>query len=465
MPITPRLPACFSVKSQKAIPITAVKDGALKKQAAAIGRQAADENFTGKAGQVLIARGKDGSIDQIFAGVGSNVTPYSLSPAYQTLSKLCIDGAFQLQGNLNADEQTLCAIGWGWAAYNFETYKKAARKKPLQLLWPKNADQKRAKAMIESVCLIRDLINTPTCDFGTDDLAAAAKAIAAAHKAEFTLLKGARIQKEFPMLYAVGKASPENPPQLIDFSWGKSSHPKVTLIGKGIVYDTGGLDLKPSPHMLLMKKDMGGSAHVLALAHLIMSLKLPVRLRVIIPTAENSIDANAFRPGDVLQSRKGYTVEIGNTDAEGRLVVADAITYASEGKPDLMIDFCTLTGHARVALGFDIPALFSNNPAIADEIRDISSRESDQLWPLPLWKDYKSEMRSTIADLCNDGRAGKAGAIHGALFIHEFADQSIDWVHVDCYAWEQAGRPGRPQGGADTGLRAMFAWLEQRYAK
>ncbi len=466
MPITPLLPSCFSAKASKdAIPLIVIKDGALKKQSASVTRQAADENFNGKAGQVLIVRGKDGSIDQVLAGVGAKITPYALAAAYQALSKLSLDTPFDLQGSLSAEEQTLCTIGWGWSAYNFTTYKKAARAKPLSLIWPKDADQKRAKAMIESVCLIRDLINTPTNDLGTDDLAATAKALATSHKADCTIIKGARIEKEFPMLYAVGKASPENPPQMIDIRWGKSSHPKVTLIGKGIVYDTGGLDLKPSPHMLLMKKDMGGSAHVLALAHLIMSLKLPINLRVIIPTAENSIDANAFRPGDVIQSRKGYTVEIGNTDAEGRLVVADAITYASEDKPELMIDFCTLTGHARIALGFDIPALFSNKLIIADAIRDTATQVGDQVWPLPLWKDYKSEMRSTIADLCNDGRAGKAGAIHGALFIHEFADQSIDWVHVDCYAWEQNGKPGRPQGGADTGLRAVFAWLEQKYSK
>ena len=461
--IKPSLPACFTTKAARPVPLIAVKAGGLKKQAAAIMRQAGDEGFTGKAGQVMITRGKDGTIDAVFAGVGEAVTSYALCAAYQALAKLSIDAVFMLQGDLSADEQTHCAIGWGWAAYSFDAYKQPARKKPLLLQWPKDADRKRAQAMIESVCLIRDLINTPANDLGTDDLAASAKALAALHKAECAIIKGARIQKDFPMLYAVGKAAPANPPQLIDFSWGKASHPKVTLIGKGMIYDTGGLDLKPSPHMLLMKKDMGGAAHVLALAHLIMSLKLPVRLRVIIATAENAIDANAFRPGDVIQSRKGLSVEIGNTDAEGRLVVGDAITYASEGKPDLMIDFCTLTGHARVALGFDVPALFSNNMVIADAIRDISAQAGDQVWPLPLWKAYISEMRSGIADICNDGRAGKAGAIHGALFIHEFADQSIDWVHVDCYAWEQSGKPGRPQGGADTGLRAVFAWLEQTY--
>lgn len=465
MPLKPRSPDCFASRAAKgAIPIIAVREGGLKKPDAALARQAKDEDFNGKAGQVLIVRGADGAVARVYAGVGATVTPYALCAAYQALSKLSGEAPFALDGDLTKDEQTLAAIGWGWAAYHFGAYKKAARK-PLKLVRPAKADQARVDAMIEAVCFLRDLINTPANDLGTDDLAGAAKALASAHKAQGMVIKGAKIEKEFPMLYAVGKASPDNPPQMIDLRWGKASHPKLCIIGKGIVYDTGGLDLKPSPHMLLMKKDMGGAAHALALAHLIMSLKLPVNLRVIIPTAENVIGANAFRPGDIIQSRKGLTVEIGNTDAEGRLVVADAITYASEDKPEMMIDFCTLTGHARVALGFDIPALFSNNRKIADEIRDISAAAHDQVWPLPLWKQYLSEMKSGCADICNDGRAGKAGAIHGALFIHEFADQSIDWVHVDCYAWEQAGKAGRPQGGADTGLRAVFAWLEKKYSK
>lgn len=463
MTIKPDLPACFAQKSAKsAIPLIAVKDGGFKKAEAALARQAKQEGFTGKAGQVLISRGKDGAVDAVYAGIGTNITPYALCAAYQTLAKLSLDASFVLEGSLNADEQTYAAIGWGWAAYNFDVYKKSARK-PLKLVRPAKADAKRTDAMIEAVCFLRNLINTPANDLGTDDLAAAAKSLASQHKAQCAIIKGAKIEKEFPMLYAVGKASADNAPQMIDLRWGKASNPKLCIIGKGIIYDTGGLDLKPSPHMLLMKKDMGGAAHALALAHLIMSLNIPVNLRVIIPTAENSIGSKSFRPGDIIQSRKGLTVEIGNTDAEGRLVVADAITYASEDKPDMILDFCTLTGHARVALGFDIPALFSNNQKIADDIRDLSASVNDQVWPMPLWKDYKSEMRSTCADICNDGRAGKAGAIHGALFIHEFADQSIDWAHFDCYAWEQVGKAGRPQGGADTGLRAAFAWVEKKY--
>lgn len=461
MPIKPHVPDCFTLTAKKAIPLIVVR--AREKIPAAIAAQAKDENFTGAAGQVLIARGKQG-VEAVYVGTGEAITLYTLAPAYQALAKLTLDTPFMLEGKLSPAEETHCAIGWGLSAYHFGAYKKPARKKPLPLVLPKGADKTRAMATIEAICLLRDLINTPANDLGTDDLAAAAKSLATAHKAQCTIIKGAAVKKEFPLLYAVGMAAEHNPPQMIDLRWGKTSHPKIAIIGKGIIYDTGGLDLKPSPHMMLMKKDMGGAAHALALAHLIMSLKLPVNLRVLIPAAENCIGPTAFRPGDVLQSRKGLSVEVGNTDAEGRLVVADATTYASEDTPELMIDFCTLTGHARVALGFDIPALFSNNLKIADSIRDVSASVNDLLWPMPLWKEYKSEMKSTIADICNDGRGGKAGAIHGALFIHEFADPAIDWVHVDCYAWEQSGKPGRPQGGTDTGLRAIFAWLEQTYS-
>lgn len=465
MPLSPKTPDCFLSKPTKtAIPLIAVKEGSLKKTDAALARQMREERFSGKDGEVLVSRGKDGAINAVYAGVGKDISPYALCAAYQTLAGMTLDHTFTLSGSLNAEEQTQAAIGWGWAAYQFDRYKKSTRR-PVKLAWPDKADKKQAVAMIEAVCFLRDLVNTPANDLGTDELAAAAKSLAAQHKTQATIIKGAKIEKEFPMLYAVGKASADNPPQMIDVRWGKATHPTLCIIGKGIIYDTGGLDLKPSPHMLLMKKDMGGAAHALALAHLIMSLKLPVNLRVLIPTAENSIDAQSFRPGDIIQSRKGLSVEIDNTDAEGRLVVADAITYASEDKPDMMIDFCTLTGHARVALGFDIPALFSNNQRIADDIRDISMQAHDPVWPLPLWKKYLSEMKSQCADICNDGRGGKAGAIHGALFIHEFSDPSIDWVHLDCYAWEQNGRPGRPQGGADTGLRAVFAWIEKKYSK
>jgi leucyl aminopeptidase len=237
----------------------------------------------------------------------------------------------------------------------------------------------------------------------------------------------------------------------------------LTLVGKGVVFDTGGLDLKPPAFMGLMKKDMGGSAHVLGLAHIIMSLKLPVRLRVLVAVAENAVGGASFRPGDIIKSRKGLSVEIGDTDAEGRLVVGDALAYACEGrKPDLLIDFCTLTGSARAALGYDIPAYFTNKDEHIDDLRNIGMQCEDPVWPLPLYQPYLKEMNSPIADINNIG-SGKAGAIHGALFLQQFVDASVEWIHLDCYAWEQSGKAGRPQGGADTGLRSVLKLIEKRF--
>jgi len=333
------------------------------------------------------------------------------------------------------------------------------------MLWPEGADQKRATAMFEGLCLIKTLINLPPNNLGTDELADAAAEVARNGRAAFSrIVDTDLIKQNFPMIYDVGKASPRRP-QLIEILWGHEDHPHVTLVGKGVVFDTGGLDLKPPPFMLLMKKDMGGAAHVLGLAHVIMALNLPVRLRVLIPAAENSVGGESFRPGDVLKSRKGLSVEVGDTDAEGRLVVAEALTYACEAdrKPDLLVDFCTLTGSARAALGYDIPAFFSNRDSLMNDLKEAGIRYNDPIWPLPLWQPYLKEMNSNVADINNIG-SGKAGAIHGALFLHQFIDDAVDWIHVDCYAWEQSGKPGRPQGGADTGMRAMLAIIEQKFS-
>lgn len=357
------------------------------------------------------------------------------------------------------DINKLC-IGWGLAHYNFDSYKKI-KSTNAALKWPSGVNKKLVNATIESISYLRNLVNTPANDLGTNELAKCASEIAKAHKAKVKITKGAELQKGFPMIHNVGKASPR-PPQLVDMKWGKASHPKVTIIGKGIIYDTGGLNLKPGMYMRDMKKDMGGSAHALGLAHLIMSMKLPVQLRVLLPIAENSVAGNSYRPGDVLNSRKGITVEIGDTDAEGRLVVADALTYACEENPDLLIDFCTLTGAARVALGYDIPAFMTNQDEFVEPLRSDSVKNDDPIWPLPLWQGYKHELGSTVADMTNDG-SGRAGAIHGGLFLERFIDSSVDWVHLDCYAWEQHGKAGRPKGGADTGMRAIFEFIKSRY--
>ncbi len=367
---------------------------------------------------------------------------------------------FEVKGTYKKETLDKIFIGWGLANHKFDRYVDD-KQTTISLKWHDQSDKKLISTTIDSILFIRTLINTPANDLGTDELASAAKHIAEKNNANITVIKGKKIETDFPMIYAVGKASPR-PPQLVDIKWGKKSAPKITIVGKGIIYDTGGLNLKPGMYMRDMKKDMGGAAHALGLANMIMAMKLPVQLRVLLPIAENSVAGNSFRPGDVIQSRKGVTVEIGDTDAEGRLVVGDAVTYACEDKPDLLIDFCTLTGAARVALGYDIPAFFSNNDEFLEPLRKQSAEKDDPVWPLPLWQGYKKELNSTVADMTNDG-SGRAGAIHGALFIERFIDSAVDWIHLDCFAWEQHGKAGRPKGGADTGMRAIFEFIKTRY--
>ena len=434
-------------------------------------RQMEQAGFSGRDRQVCVMRREDGTIAEILAGVTFPVSIYAFANLFEKLrgefsEAFLKDHVFAIDGTLRAADANNAAIGWALASYRFDHFKKD-RTDPVwpQLIWPEQADRKRVRFIVEGLCLVKTLINMPSNKLGTDELADAAAQVARLGRASFSRVVGNDlIDQNFPMIYEVGKASPRQP-QLIEFNWGNDEHPHLTLVGKGVVFDTGGLDIKPPPFMLLMKKDMGGAAHVLALAHIIMGLQLPVRLRVLISAAENSISGESFRPGDVINSRKGLTVEIGDTDAEGRLVVAEALTYACEGerKPDLIVDFCTLTGSARAALGFDIPAYFSNRDELVEKVRHCGIAASDPVWPLPLWQPYLKEMSSPIADLNNVG-SGKAGAIHGGLFLQQFIDNAIDWIHVDCYAWEQSGKPGRPQGGADTGLRAIFELIEKRYA-
>ena len=456
------------------IPLTLVTAAAFEdinhRASTSISRQMEQTGFEGKDKQVCVLRNDQGAVTEIMAGVPSPIGLYTFSHIFEKLrgefsAAFLQDATFKIESALPDIDATQAAIGWGLASYRYDQLKKDKFASILPcLLWPDKADRKRTAAMVESLCLIKTLINTPPNLLGTDELADAAAQIAKHSRASFLrIVDRDLIEQNFPMIYEVGKASPRRP-QLIELNWGKDGHPFVTLVGKGVVFDTGGLDLKPPPFMLLMKKDMGGAAHVLAIAHAIMSLNLPIRLRVLISVAENSVGGESFRPGDVINSRKGLTVEVSDTDAEGRLVVADALTYASEGerKPDIIVDFCTLTGSARAALGFEIPAIFSNRDAIADELKNIGMKGEDPVWPLPLYQPYLKEMSSTVADINNIG-SGKAGAVHGALFLQQFVDSSIDWVHMDCYAWEQGGKAGRPAGGADTGMRAVLEFIERKY--
>ncbi|MEZ5831382.1 MAG: leucyl aminopeptidase family protein, partial [Dongiaceae bacterium] len=327
-----------------------------------------------------------------------------------------------------------------------------------RLVWPAGVDRASVRRLAAAITLARDLINTPAEDMGPPHLAEAAKLVAQAHKAKFSVIVGDDLlKKNYPAIHAVGRAS-ARPPRLIDLSWG-SSGPRLVLVGKGVCFDSGGLDLKPSSGMLLMKKDMGGAALMLALAQMIMEAGLKIRLRLLIPAVENSVDGNAYRPLDVIRTRKGITVEIGNTDAEGRVVLCDALAEAHKDKPDLILDAATLTGAARVALGPELPALFCNDDDIADAILRHGKAEDDPLWRLPLHKGYRALLDSKVADINNMGSGPYAGAITAALYLQEFIDPGTRWAHIDTFAWNSRDRPGRPEGGEALGLRALFSFV------
>jgi leucyl aminopeptidase len=354
----------------------------------------------------------------------------------------------------------LVTLGWLTELYKYDPFRET-RVRQVRLVVPEGVERMRMVRLANAVALVRDMVNAPANIFGPDELEKEARTIARTHGAKLKVVSGAKLAKEFPLIHTVGMAS-TRAPRLIDFSWGNPRHPKVTLVGKGVVFDTGGLDIKPSASMLLMKKDMGGAANVLGLASLVMAAKLKLRLRVLVPAVENSIAGNAFRPGDVFKTRKGLTVEIGNTDAEGRLILCDALALADEEKPELIVDMATLTGAARVALGPDLPAFFTDDDALADELAREGLKVNDPIWRLPLWRAYTSMIDTPIADLNNSGGAF-AGAITAALFLRRFVEQAKAHVHFDIMAWTPAAKPGRPKGGEAQAMRAVFALLEGKY--
>lgn len=355
----------------------------------------------------------------------------------------------------------LAALAFALGAYQFTRYRKAEARN-VRLVVPDGADGDDLTRIVEGVTLARDLINTPSNDMGPDELEDAARTLAGRHGATFDVTRGNALATSFPLVHAVGVGS-VRAPRLIDFTWGKESDPKITLVGKGVCFDTGGLDIKPDTGMLNMKKDMGGAATALALAHMIMSRGLKVWLRVIIPAVENSISGTSFRPRDVYRSRKGITVEIGNTDAEGRLILADALTLADEEKPAMVIDFATLTGAARVALGPDLPAAFTDDDTLAAELASAGAAENDPVWRLPLWRPYESLLDSKVADLNNVSTGGQGGAITAALFMRRFI-AAKSWLHLDIFAWSGSAKPGRPEGADCQTARALYAMLTKRYA-
>lgn len=452
-----------------AVPVLLLDSKALKAQKTGTMETARikDTGFTARPGTILPIYNNRGHIVKILAGIASPIGIYDLASVADAITRAIAPAnlkarVFTLETELKGDALETACLGWALASYRYDFYKKDAAT-PARLLWPKGVDKKRVLAMFEGIVALRNLVNTPANDMGPDELEDAARLLAKRFEAKIAVVKGKPLESGFPLIHAVGISSPRAP-RLIDLQWGNAKHPKLTLVGKGVCFDTGGLNLKPGAFMLQMKKDMGGSAHALGVALAIMALKLPVRLRVLIPAVENSVSGTSFRPRDVYNSRKGLTVETSDTDAEGRLVLADALTLACEEKPDLVLDCATLTGSARAALGYDIPAVFSNNEKLAQDLSATALGVQDPLWPLPLWQGYKKELASDIADLNNIGTS-PAGAITAALFLEHFIEPSTPWVHIDMYAWEQTGKPGRPRGGADTGMRAVVKFLEDRYLK
>jgi leucyl aminopeptidase len=417
------------------------------------------QRFTARPGEIAILPG-DGAEDwSVAVGVekADALGPWCLARAAESLP----EGSYRLEGSPGG-----ALLGWLLAQHRFERYRKPeAPIGPRVLLTGDAARIEEVVRVAEAVALVRDLVNTPTEDLGPAQLQQAVEQVAGAFGATVRATTGDALEDGFPLVHAVGRAAArDRAPRLIELEWGNPAHPRLAIVGKGVCFDTGGLDIKPASGMRLMKKDMGGAAHALALARLVMGARLPVRLHLLIPAVENSISANAVRPGDVLRSRKGLTVEVSNTDAEGRLILADALARACEESPALVIDFATLTGAARVALGPDLPATFANDDALATDLIEAGTAEADPLWRMPLWAGYDEMLRSDIADIDNAPEGGMAGSVTAALFLQRFVDAGTPWAHLDTFAWRPAARPGRPKGGEALGLRAAWAMLRSRYA-
>lgn len=422
--------------------------------------------FSAERHRVVLLPGEDGAIAGAVAGVGAldDWNGLGLWHVAGLVDRLPVQD-FRLATPLPSAAAHQVLLGWLIGGYRLQRFKSssASQSPRPRLLPPEGADLARAVSHAEATAWVRDLINTPANELGPAELEAEAARLARDFAAEYRCVIGdALLAQNYPLVHAVGQAS-SRPPRLMDLQWGDHSHPKVTLVGKGVCFDSGGLDVKASSAMLLMKKDMGGAAVALGVARCLMERNAPVRLRVLIPAVENSISGMAFRPGDVWRSRRGLTVEIGNTDAEGRLVLADALSEADGERPDLLLDFATLTGAARVALGPELPALFSNDAALATEIQRIGDSEFDPVWPLPLWDGYDEELGSRIADLNNVASSGFAGAIFGALFLRRFVTTARSWAHFDLYGWNSRERPGRPVGAEAQCVRLVDRLIEARF--
>ncbi|MAW89245.1 MAG: leucyl aminopeptidase [Phyllobacteriaceae bacterium] len=416
--------------------------------------------FEGAAGEFLVLPGADGGLAGALFGIGDGMKTGYGALGHGALAGKLPEGAWTFAAP--PEDAALACLGLMLGGYAFTRYgKKEGR--ALTFAVPGGVDPQAVTRQAEAHRLTRDLVNTPAGDMGPSALEAAARDLAARHGASITVIAGdSLLDNNFPMIHAVGRAAADAP-RLIDMQWGEDGAPKVTLVGKGVCFDTGGLDIKPPSSMLNMKKDMGGAANVLGLADMLMGAGARIRLRVLIPAVENSIAGNAFRPGDILKSRQGLTVEIGNTDAEGRLVLADALTLAGEEAPDLLVDMATLTGAARVALGPDLPPFYTGDETLAAALADAARERADPLWRMPLWQPYDSDLASKVADLNNVTTGGFAGSVTAALFLQRFAGGAKIWVHFDIFAWNPAARPHGPAGGEAQGIRALEKVITDRY--
>ncbi|MBO6900586.1 MAG: leucyl aminopeptidase family protein [Rhizobiaceae bacterium] len=457
MPVT-----LVSRKSKNALPVYCVARGELAGSGA--GGEAlawAKANgFDGEPGRTLVIPGDNGKVAGAFFGVEPRRAGFS-PLIFGLLARALPAGDWYFAAS--PEEPDLAMLGLALGGYVFDSYRKS-KAAELRVFCPKGANPDDVGRVADGVFLTRDLINTPANDMGPEGIEKAARKLARAYKAQISVIKGdALLSRNFPMIHAVGRASAEAP-RLIDLRWGPKDAPTVTLVGKGVAFDTGGLDIKPPSSMLLMKKDMGGAANVLGLASMIMAARRRVRLRMLVPAVENAISGNAFRPGDILKSRKGITVEVGNTDAEGRLVLADALAYADEERPDLLIDMATLTGAARVALGPDLPPFFTDDDELAARISRAADERADPLWRMPLWSPYDSRYSSRVADINNISNDSFAGAVIAALFLRRFVEKARSWAHFDVFGWSPLERPHCPVGGEAQAIRALDSVIARHYA-
>jgi leucyl aminopeptidase len=415
------------------------------------------DRFSGAPGDYVILPGdKPGDWSAAF-GTGNDQSLWDLAAAAKALP----EGVYRLANGTPGP----AGLGWMLAHYVYDRYLNKANSTGDRILLTAEPALIAEQARIaEATALVRDMVNCPAADLGPAEIQATIELLAAEFDAQINVTRGDDLASGYPMIHAVGQAAERTrAPRLIELEWGNPANPRLALVGKGVAFDTGGLNIKTGSFMRQMKKDMGGAAHAIALARLVMEGRLPVRLHLLVPAVENAISGNALRPGDILRSRKGLSVEIDNTDAEGRLILGDALTKAGEAKPDLILDFATLTGAARVALGPDLPALFANQDALAAALADAAASVADPCWRMPLWDRYDDMLKSDIADLVNSAEGGMAGCVTAALFLRRFIPEATDWAHFDTFAWRPSASPGRPKGGEAMGLRASFEMLKRRY--